>query len=65
MKLSQFANRKWNYTALSFAFPFFGILCIMIIGQYSPFGQYSMLYSDMYQQREIAKQPRFWDQYAQ
>ncbi len=50
MKLSQLANRKWNYTALSFAFPFLGILCIMIIGQYSPFGQYSMLYSDMYHQ---------------
>ena len=50
MKLSQLANRKWNYTALAFAVPFVGMLIIMLIGQYSPFGKYSMLYSDMYHQ---------------
>jgi len=50
MKLSQLANRKWNYNALAFAFPFVGMLFVMLIGQYSPFGRYSMLYSDMYHQ---------------
>lgn len=50
MKLSQLANRKWNYTALAFAFPFIGMLFVMLVGQYSPFGKYSMLYSDMYHQ---------------
>ncbi len=50
MKLSQLTNRKWNYTALAFAFPFVGMLIVMLIGQYSPFGKYSMLYSDMYHQ---------------
>ena len=50
MKLSQLTDRKWNYTALAFAFPFVGMLFVMLIGQYSPFGNYSMLYSDMYHQ---------------
>jgi len=50
MKLSQLTNRKWNYNALAFAFPFVGMLFVMLIGQYSPFGNYSMLYSDMYHQ---------------
>ena len=43
-------NRKWNYPALAFALPFVGLLTVMIIGGYAPFGQYSMLYSDMYHQ---------------
>ena len=50
MKLSQLVNRKWNYTALAFAFPFVGMLFVMLISGYTPFGQYSMLYSDMYHQ---------------
>ena len=50
MKLTQLSNRKWIYTALAFASPFFGMLVVMLIGEYSPFGQYSMLYSDMYHQ---------------
>ncbi len=50
MRLSMLTNRKWNYNALAFGFPFVGILVLMLIGQYSPFGQYSMLYSDMYHQ---------------
>ena len=42
---------KWNYTALAFAFPFLGMLTIMLIGAYEPFGdKYTMLYSDMYHQ---------------
>ena len=50
MKLSQITNKKWNYTALAFAFPFVGMLFVMLISQYVPFGKYSMLYSDMYHQ---------------
>lgn len=50
MNLTQLSNRKWSYNALAFALPFFGMLIVMLIGQYSPFGKYSMLYSDMYHQ---------------
>ena len=50
MKLSDFTSRKWNYNILAFAFPFLGMLFIMLIGGYAPFGKYSMLYSDMYHQ---------------
>ncbi len=50
MKLSQLSNRNWKYNALAFAIPFFGMLAVMLCGQYCPFGQYSMLYSDMYHQ---------------
>lgn len=50
MKQTLLTNRKWNYNLLAFAFPFFGMLMVMVFGQYCPFGQYSMLYSDMYHQ---------------
>ena len=50
MKLTQFKNKKWNYLALSFAFPVIGVLFVMLFSQYEPFGDYSMLYSDMYHQ---------------
>ncbi len=50
MKLSQLTVRKWNFHIISFAIPFLGLLTIMLFGGYSPFGQYSMLYSDMYHQ---------------
>ena len=50
MKLSQLKHRKWNYVAIAFAIPFYGMLTLMLIGSYSPFGKYSMLYSDMYHQ---------------
>ena len=50
MKLPQPKKRKWNYLALAFAFPFIGMLIVMLISQYEPFGKYSMLYSDMYHQ---------------
>lgn len=50
MKLTQLSNRKWNYNALAFAFPFVGMLMVMLVSGYSPFGSYSMLYSDMYHQ---------------
>lgn len=36
--------------ALGFAFPCFGMLFVMLISRFEPFGNYSMLYSDMYHQ---------------
>ena len=50
MKLSRIKSIKWNYLALAFAIPVVGMLIVMLISQYEPFGQYSMLYSDMYHQ---------------
>ena len=50
MKLTQLSKKNWIYHTLAFAVPFVGMLVIMICGQYSPFGKYSMLYSDMYHQ---------------
>ena len=39
-----------NYLALAFAIPFVGMLFVMLLSKYEPFGKYSMLYSDMYHQ---------------
>ena len=50
MKRPQGRNNKWNYLALAFAIPCVGMLFVMLISQYEPFGKYSMLYSDMYHQ---------------
>ena len=51
MKLSHTQQqKKWNYLALAFAIPCVGMLVFMLIAQCEPFGQYSMLYSDMYHQ---------------
>ena len=50
MKLQAFMKRKWNYTALAFALPVVTMLVLMLIRQFEPFGNYSMLYSDMYHQ---------------
>lgn len=50
MRLPNPAKIKWNYQALSFAFPFLGMLGVMLCSGYIPFGKYSMLYSDMYHQ---------------
>ena len=41
---------KWNFYALAFAIPAVGMLMVMLISGYEPFGKYSMLYSDMYHQ---------------
>ena len=41
---------KFNYLLLAFLIPFVGMLFVMIISGYEPFGDYSMLYSDMYHQ---------------
>ena len=50
MTLPQRKSIKWNYLALAFALPCVGMLFVMLISQYEPFGNYSMLYSDMYHQ---------------
>ena len=50
MNLPKLNDRKWIYLALAFAFPVVCFLILMIIGGYTPFGDYSMLYSDMYHQ---------------
>ena len=51
MKLPQAKReKKWNYPALGFVFPFVGMLVFMAVSQCEPFGKYSMLYSDMYHQ---------------
>ncbi len=50
MKLTLLNKRRMNYTILAFLLPFLGMLSIMLIGGYSPFGKLSMLYSDMYHQ---------------
>ena len=43
-------RKKLNYPALGFLIPFLGMLMVMLISQYEPFGKTSMLYSDMYHQ---------------
>ena len=50
MKLSRISNWKQRYLALAFAIPFLGMLLLMLVSGYAPFGKYSMLYSDMYHQ---------------
>ena len=50
MKLPMGKPIKWNYLALAFGIPCVGMLFVMMISQYEPFGNYSMLYSDMYHQ---------------
>ena len=50
MKLPQLKKPKWNYLALSFAFPAGAMLILMLIAGYTPFGNKSMLYSDMWHQ---------------
>ena len=50
MNLSRKDNFRWNPLALAFLFPFVGMLFVMLVSQYEPFGDYSMLYSDMYHQ---------------
>ena len=43
-------RNKRSYRTLAFALPCVGMLLVMLISQYAPFGKYSMLYSDMYHQ---------------
>ena len=50
MKLTQIVNRKWNYLLIAFFIPIVSIMMIQLCGGYQPFGNRSMLYSDMYHQ---------------
>ena len=50
MNLSRKNNFTWNPLVLAFAFPCAGMLLVMLVSRYEPFGNYSMLYSDMYHQ---------------
>ena len=50
MKLPQVRSQKRNPLLLAFAIPFLGMLFVMLLSGYEPFGDYSMLYSDMYHQ---------------
>ena len=43
MKLPQGKKTKYNYPAIAFAIPCVGMLFVMLISQYEPFGKYSML----------------------
>ena len=50
MDLRKLKEMKWNYLAIAFGIPVAGMLVLMIIAGAEPFGQNSMLYSDMYHQ---------------
>ena len=50
MNLSNRSKYRLNPLALAFLLPFLGMLFIMAVSGYEPFGNYSMLYSDMYHQ---------------
>lgn len=50
MQLQRTRKWKWQYMALAFALPCLGMLCVMALSGYAPFGNSSMLYSDMYHQ---------------
>ena len=50
MNLLNMKKQQWNPLILAFGFPFVGMLMVMLVSRYEPFGQYSMLYSDMYHQ---------------
>ncbi len=44
------SSKRSKSLALAFSLPVFSMLMVMIIGGYKPFGNLSMLYSDMYHQ---------------
>ena len=50
MKLPQMRKFKCNYTLLAFLMPLLGMCGVMLIRGFIPFGDTSMLYSDMYHQ---------------
>ena len=50
MNLNRKNNFRWNTLTLAFLFPFAGMLFVMLVSQYEPFGQYSILHSDGYHQ---------------
>ena len=52
MKLTEKTGWKWGWKnhALAFLIPFLGMLAVMIVNGYHPFGAKAMLYSDNYHQ---------------
>ena len=50
MNLSDKTKFRISPLLLAFLIPFVGMLFVMLISGYEPFGDYSMLYSDMYHQ---------------
>ena len=50
MSLLSLTKKKWNSLTVAFLIPVVGMLLVMLISSYEPFGNYSMLYSDMYHQ---------------
>ena len=50
MDLRKIKDIKWNYLWIAFLIPVVGMLFVMLIAGAEPFGQNSMLYSDMYHQ---------------
>ena len=50
MKIQELNNKKWAYLAMSFAGPCVSMLLLMLVAGYTPFGDKSMLYSDMWHQ---------------
>ncbi len=50
MDLSKLRIRKPNYLAIAFAIPFVSLLVLMIVVGATPFGNKSLLYSDMWHQ---------------
>ena len=50
MELGRVRKIKVNSLALAFLLPCVGMLFVMLISRFEPFGNYSMLYSDMYHQ---------------
>ena len=50
MKLPNTNKFRLNPLQAAFLIPFIGMLVVMLVSQYEPFGKYSMLYSDCYHQ---------------
>ena len=50
MELPKLKNGKWNYLFMAFAFPAVGMVLLMMIGGFAPFGKFSLLCADMYHQ---------------
>ena len=50
VKLPNTNKLKLNPLLAAFLIPFIGMLVVMLVSQYEPFGKYSMLYSDCYHQ---------------
>ncbi len=50
MKIASMEKHKYSYLAAAFAIPFVGMCLVMIVAGHEPFGNSSILYSDMYHQ---------------